>query len=609
MTATTTDVAKVSRRLFLQHQLYTMLSVPPMLYVLVLVTELDRDQAWEVSKLTIPVLIPLLAVIVPYSVIRRGVHRAFLATPEEGATVRLQRMLELPGIIEATMIAMMLLGVGGFCLVAVLRFDKSPWTIPWAVADVGLFSLMVFILERRAFETTLRPYALAEFQAAGVMPQGAGGLLWPRQAWLLPYAFAIFVACTLATTLTILIKGGYGAYERLLQAARTAEREQFVYLVSNAMDLLVQDLSLPVFLLGGYLLVVSGLTAWRLAHHQTLGMRSVQHALEGLARGSPRPPDWVSTDEIGDLSATTTRIFDQLRSFTLSIKDAAHSLQQSAQQLAHATERQTEMLSVQASALQETQVTMQEIKNTSIVAAEKAGNILRQAERANDISRLGEEAIAQGLTSLEEVGTQVKDMATGIRSVDERARQIANITSLVKDLADRSNMLALNAAIEAVRSGESGKGFGVVAREIRALADQSIDATQNINSILQDITTAIATAATLSDKGAQRVEIGLDQVRELSGQVQQLTGIARDNASSVKQISAAVNQQDVGIAQITEAVRQLAGVMDQTMAQMRASEQAISTVRTVAQQVADAVERYGWNQKEVAGSAAASLSR
>src|SRR4030095_10146168 len=101
---------------------------------------------------------------------------------------------------------------------------------------------------------------------------------------------------------------------------------------------------------------------------------------------------------------------------------------------------------------------------------------------------------------------QVKDMSAKIRELDERARQIANITVTVKDIADQSNMLALNAAIEAVRSGEHGKGFGVVAREIRTLADQSIQATTRVREILQDVSAAVSVAVTMTEKGTARVE-------------------------------------------------------------------------------------------------------
>jgi methyl-accepting chemotaxis protein len=192
-------------------------------------------------------------------------------------------------------------------------------------------------------------------------------------------------------------------------------------------------------------------------------------------------------------------------------------------------------------------------------------------------------------------------MASRIKSLDERARQIANITTTVKDLADQSNMLALNAAIEAVRSGEHGKGFGVVAREIRSLADQSIKATNHVREILQDISEAISTTVSITEKGSEKVESSVAQVRAFGDNIRQLSGIVRDNASSVRQISAAVQQQNMGIGQIFQAVNDLTKMMDQTMTSLQTTDSAASTLLEVATKVSGFVDRYDWDKQGVQG--------
>ncbi|MFL5357566.1 methyl-accepting chemotaxis protein [Archangium sp.] len=600
------EAEDIFKRLFKTIQNYSTLGTPVLVYLLVLICGLDASQGKTVALWVVPVLIPLTGVILPRMVIKYLVGRAIDAGPEVPPEQRLQWLLQLPSQLALFMFMTSVVGGVSFASVSVLLYSKSPWIIPWAVTGLGLSMLMVVILERLAFEDILRPFAVAFFhQAPDRMPKGRG-ISWARQSWMLPTAFAIFVLSTLVTTLTILGRQGYEAFISLrTQLVSITSGEQAAQLLSETVGKMAGSLLLPVTLVGTYVLSIAAYTAWRMARHQTEGARSIAQSLEGLAQGKPSLPKWVSTDEIGDLAAATAGVFEQLRSFSLSLKDSALSLQDSAKQLGSSTFKQTEMLSIQASALQETQVTAQEIKTTSLVASQKAGTILTQAERADEISRTGELALQQGLAGIEEIGSQVREMAMSIKSLDERARQVARITSIVKDLADQSNMLALNAAIEAVRSGESGLGFGVVAKEIRSLADQSIRATANIRSILQDISNAIATANSLTLKGSQRVEASLRQIREFSDQAQQVSAIVRDNASSVRQITAAVTQQDAGIAQITQAVQQLTTVMEQTMAQMHASNEAISVVRNVAEQVSDVVTSYGWSQK--AESQAASV--
>ncbi|MGZ3460513.1 MAG: methyl-accepting chemotaxis protein, partial [Archangium sp.] len=270
------------------------------------------------------------------------------------------------------------------------------------------------------------------------------------------------------------------------------------------------------------------------------------------------------------------------------------ALRSSAEQLGSFTAQQTEVMTQQATSLQETQVTAQEIKQTSVLALQKAEGVLRQTERADQLGVSGESALQQGLTGMQEIGSQVREMATSIRGLDDRARQIAHIITLVKGLADRSNMLALNAAIESVRSGEAGKGFGVVAREIRTLADQSIKATRDIGEIIQDLGNAIGSSVELMDRGSERVEVSLRQLRDFSTQMQQISSIVRENAASVRQITVAVGQQDAGIVQIFQAVNELSRGMEQTMSQLRASDDVLARVNNVAEQVSSIVDSYGW---------------
>src|SRR5207248_4252142 len=112
--------------------------------------------------------------------------------------------------------------------------------------------------------------------------------------------------------------------------------------------------------------------------------------------------------------------------------------------------------------------------------------------------------------------TQVAQVAQTIGVLSERASQIGRITDTVKDLADQSNMLALNAAIEAVRSGEHGKGFAVVARQIRSLADESIEATRRVREALEDVSRAIGTAVAISKAGDEPIDRRPSEVKESS---------------------------------------------------------------------------------------------
>src|SRR3954465_7671758 len=170
---------------------------------------------------------------------------------------------------------------------------------------------------------------------------------------------------------------------------------------------------------------------------------------------------------------------------------------------------QDQTVARQAAALQETQTTAQEIRQTAEVAGQKAAEVLRSTQRADDVTRSGETAIQQSLSGMSAILSNVREIRSRIGELNDRSQAIGKITETVKDLADQSNMLALNAAIEAVRSGEHGKGFAVVAREIRSLADQSIAATRQVREVLDDVNRATRAAVAMSEKGAERTDVGL----------------------------------------------------------------------------------------------------
>src|SRR5207249_9970733 len=254
-----------------------------------------------------------------------------------------------------------------------------------------------------------------------------------------------------------------------------------------------------------------------------------------------------STDEIGQLAASFSRMVGRLSAIHGSLKKSAGVLNNSVVQLGSSTDEQEKAFGLQAAALLQAQATAQQIKDGSVRALERAGAVLKAAERAADLGRTGETAIETSFAGLSDIRGQVAQIAEQIGSLRTWIDQIGRITETVKDLADQSNMLALNAAIEAVRSGEHGKGFAVVAREIRLLADQSIQATNRVREILEDIGGAIRVAVSITERGSQKIEGGLLQVKQSGENLRELSNIVKDNSSAVRQIAAEVTEQNAGI--------------------------------------------------------------
>ena len=320
------------------------------------------------------------------------------------------------------------------------------------------------------------------------------------------------------------------------------------------------------------------------------------------------PIEVNANDEVGRLAATFVQLVEKLKEIPSSLRDSVGLLSTAVNDLSQNTREQGRTIARQATALQETQVTAQEIKQTSLVAAQKAAAVLEVAERADAVGRAGEAAIEQTLAGLTDMLSAVHGISDKIAELGDRTRQIGGITDTVKSLADQSNMLALNAAIEAVRSGEHGKGFGVVAREIRSLADQSIQATTRVREILEDVSAAVSVAVTMTEKGTARVEGGLVQVRSSGESLRELSAMVKENSGAVRQITAAVSQQNAGVAQIFTAVSELSKMMDDTVKGIDATNGAVASLKGVSTRVEGIVGLFSSSSPPSSSSPSSSLA-
>ncbi|HXC63585.1 MAG TPA: methyl-accepting chemotaxis protein, partial [bacterium] len=175
-------------------------------------------------------------------------------------------------------------------------------------------------------------------------------------------------------------------------------------------------------------------------------------------------------DEIGRLGRNFQRMVDKLREIPARLEQSVTLLGQAVERLDAVTAAQGLTMADQARSLHETTVTAEEIKVTSRTAAAGARDVLATSATSDEISAEGEAAVKRSLASIQELSAQGGLTADRINALHGRMVQVMAIADTVKDLADQSNMLALNAAVEALRSGEHGRGFSLVAREIRRLA-------------------------------------------------------------------------------------------------------------------------------------------
>ncbi len=417
-----------------------------------------------------------------------------------------------------------------------------------------------------------------------------GALVWQSSAWKRPAPRDSALRRERERVIEDLVEG-VAVVD--VPASGPAGQTAHVGLDAAELDRGVRNLRLSLFALQALAILLCGAGAI-VSARQALGpLRRLSHSARRVVEGDlARPLEAFTNDEVGDLAGSFRQMVEKLVEVLGALQESAELLTEAGDKLSTSTQEQGHTITRQATALQETQVTAQEIKQTSLLAAQKADAVLKLTEKADEVSTSGEEAIERSLGGLTDIRAQVEDISQRIAQLSERTQQIGSITATVKDLADQSNMLALNAAIEAVRSGEHGKGFAVVAREIRSLADQSIQATNRVREILEDIGSAIRGAVAITERGAQKIEGGLLQVKASGDNLRELSNIVKDNSSAVRQIAAAVSQQNAGITQIFSAVTDQTKMMDETMRRLETTTQAASVLKDLAVRVTAVVKRF-----------------
>ncbi|HHP7229987.1 MAG TPA: methyl-accepting chemotaxis protein [Xenococcaceae cyanobacterium] len=239
------------------------------------------------------------------------------------------------------------------------------------------------------------------------------------------------------------------------------------------------------------------------------------------------------------------------------ILQAVGRISSSSNQIAVTAEEQERSANLQAASVNETTTAMDELEATSRQSAEQANAAALAAEQVFQLADHGNQAVEETLNEMANLQTKVAAIADQIMQLSEQTIQIGNISGLVSDLANQTNILALNAAVEAVRAGEHGKGFSVVAAEIRKLADQSKHSAENINTLVAEIQNKINSAVMVTDEGSKTVNAGIQITKRTAEAFAGVAEAVNNMVINNQQISLNTKQQVQAIQQVVEAMNNI----------------------------------------------------
>lgn len=298
------------------------------------------------------------------------------------------------------------------------------------------------------------------------------------------------------------------------------------------------------------------------------------------------------SDEIGDLMNSIGNMLQNIREQTKEIVNVANVLAAAVSQITVSLTQVTSGAAETSSAVSETTATVEEVKQTVYVSSEKTKNVSNGARQSLQISKAGDKATEETLEGMKGINSQMQAIAESIIALSEQSQNISELIESVDNISEQSSILAVNASIEAAKAGEQGKGFSIVAQEIRNLAEQSKQGTKQVRNILKDVQKAASNAVMTTEKGIKLVDMGMKQASEAGNAIRKLTENINISAQAALQIEASSQQQLIGMDQVAIAMDGINQASIQNVDSMKQLEDAARNLQEMGHRLKALTEKY-----------------
>jgi len=299
-----------------------------------------------------------------------------------------------------------------------------------------------------------------------------------------------------------------------------------------------------------------------------------------------------SYDEIGTLINVFNAMIGTMRLLITQSQESIMRVSSVTSEIMSSSEEQSSGISELAASVGEITSTIEELSSSAKQIAANAESVAKVAEDSETTCHHGMEAVSASIHIMEDIKGVTKDSSGKILSLSEKAQKIGDVLGIIKEIAGETHLLALNASIEASAAGEFGKRFGVVAAEVRRLAERTKTSAEEIKGVVSEIQVATNAAVLSTELGVKNVEKGVEVVQKAGQSIESILNSTKETTEASRQIVMATQQQKSATEQVAGTMREISEVVGQTAAGLKQSTATIAELNKMADDLKEIVKKF-----------------